>query len=137
MVETAFFDTNLFLYAYSRAPEDREKRDLARDVFGRHQPVISAQVIQEFIAAALRKPALGLAEEKLDEFLAVCACHDFSRSRSTPCGMPRRCAAASRSLIGTAPSSRQPMPPAARRSSPKTCSTASPSTTSASSIPSS
>jgi predicted nucleic acid-binding protein len=75
MLEPAFFDTNLFLYAYSLAPEDRTKRDRARALFERYQPVISVQVIQEFIAAALRKPTLGIDDAKIDEFLALCACH--------------------------------------------------------------
>jgi len=75
MLEPAFFDTNLFLYAYSLAPEDRPKRDRARELFERYQPVISIQVIQEFIAAALRKPGLGIDEAKIDEFLVFCACH--------------------------------------------------------------
>ncbi len=75
MLEPAFFDTNLFLYAYSQAPEDRPKRDRARKLFEQYQPVISVQVIQEFIATALRKPHLGIDDEKIDEFLAICACH--------------------------------------------------------------
>jgi predicted nucleic acid-binding protein len=75
MLEPAFFDTNLFLYAYSLAPEDRQKRDRARELFEQYQPVISVQVIQEFIAAALRKPNLGIDDVKIDEFLALCACH--------------------------------------------------------------
>lgn len=75
MLESAFFDTNLFLYAYSLAPEDREKRRRARELFEQYQPVISLQVIQEFMAAALRKPSLGIDETKIDEFLSLCACH--------------------------------------------------------------
>ena len=75
MLEAAFFDTNLFLYAYSLAPEDRPKRDRARELFERHRVVISVQVIQEFIAAALRKPKLGIDDGKIDEFLALCAWH--------------------------------------------------------------
>lgn len=72
MIDTAFFDTNLFLYAYSKASEDREKRAIARNLFERHLPIISTQVIQEFISASLRKPALGINEEKLDVFLSFC-----------------------------------------------------------------
>jgi predicted nucleic acid-binding protein len=72
-LETAFFDTNLFLYAYSLAPEDREKCRIARGLLENHRPVISLQVVQEFIATALRKPALGIDETKIDEFLSLCA----------------------------------------------------------------
>jgi predicted nucleic acid-binding protein len=73
MLETAFFDTDVFLYAYSKAPEDALKRDLARGLLMRFQPVVSSQVLQEFIAASLRKPNLGIDEAKLDEFLAMAA----------------------------------------------------------------
>ncbi|MCC5842178.1 MAG: hypothetical protein JJT96_18830 [Opitutales bacterium] len=41
MLETAFFDTHLFLYAYSLAPEDRVKSLRARELFEQYQPVIS------------------------------------------------------------------------------------------------
>jgi predicted nucleic acid-binding protein len=73
MLELAFFDTNIFLYAYSRAPEDLPKRDRARELLLRFAPVVSTQVLQEFIAAALRKPALAIGEPQLDEFLALTA----------------------------------------------------------------
>ncbi|MGA1236104.1 MAG: PIN domain-containing protein [Limisphaerales bacterium] len=77
MPEPAFFDTNLFLYAYSRAREDRPKRDRARALFEEYQPVVSIQVIQEFTASALRKPTLGIHEDKIDEFLSLCADHSI------------------------------------------------------------
>jgi predicted nucleic acid-binding protein len=75
MLEPAFFDTNLFLYAYSQAAEDRKKREVARSLFERHHIVLSLQVVQEFLAAALRKPAMGINEEKIDEFLGIMAYH--------------------------------------------------------------
>lgn len=77
MIEAAFFDTNLFLYAYSQAPDDRKKRARVRELLGLHLPVISTQVIQEFIAASLRKPDLGIDESKLDVFLALCGRHQI------------------------------------------------------------
>lgn len=75
MLEPAFFDTNLFLYAYSRATEDEHKRTIARNLMEKHTIVLSTQVIQEFIAAALRKPTLGIAEIQIDEFLAMTDYH--------------------------------------------------------------
>lgn len=75
MLEPAFFDTNLFLYAYSRATEDENKCAIARNLMEKHTIVLSTQVIQEFIAAALRKPALGIAEIQIDEFLAMTDYH--------------------------------------------------------------
>jgi len=73
MFEPAFFDTNVFLYAYSEAPEDRAKRDRARDLLVAHLPVVSGQILQGFIAASLSKMHLGITEEKIDEFISVTA----------------------------------------------------------------
>ncbi len=70
MLEPAFFDTNAFLYAYSEAPEDAAKRACARERLLSHLPVVSGQVLQEFIAAALRKKHLGITEHQIDEFLS-------------------------------------------------------------------
>jgi predicted nucleic acid-binding protein len=73
MFEPAFFDTNLFLYAYSLSPDDAVKRQQVRELLISRLPVISGQILQEFIAAALRKKHLGITEEKIDEFLAFTA----------------------------------------------------------------
>jgi predicted nucleic acid-binding protein len=73
MLEPAFFDTNVFLYAYSEAPEDCAKRASAREHLLSHLPVVSGQVLQEFIAAALRKKHLGITEHQIDEFLSFTA----------------------------------------------------------------
>ena len=64
-----FVDTKLFLYAASMAPEDRRKKKLAAELIKRPGLVISSQVLQEFISAALRRPALGLAEPQIDAWL--------------------------------------------------------------------
>ena len=77
MLEPAFFDTNVFLYAYSEAPEDAAKRDCARECLLCHLPVVSGQVLQEFIAAALRKKHLGITEHQIDEFLSFAAGFSF------------------------------------------------------------
>ena len=73
MLEPAFFDTNIFLYAFSEAPEDMEKREKARSILLSHFPCLSTQVMLEFTAVALRRPALGITEPLIDSFLAGCA----------------------------------------------------------------
>ncbi len=69
MIERAFFDSNIFLYAYSLDPSDSLKGSVAVQLLGNCHPVISTQVLQEFISNALRKPRLGIDEGKIDEFL--------------------------------------------------------------------
>ena len=69
MIERAFFDSNIFLYAYSLDPCDSLKSSVAAQLLGNCYPVISTQVLQEFISNALRKPRLGINEGKIDEFL--------------------------------------------------------------------
>lgn len=64
-----FVDTNLFLYAASMAPEDAAKKVIAAEVIRNPGLVISSQVIQEFISAALKRPRLGLGEAQIDVWL--------------------------------------------------------------------
>jgi predicted nucleic acid-binding protein len=73
MIESAFFDSNIFLYAYSLDPSDFLKGSVAGQLLGTCQPIISTQVLQEFISNALRKPRLGIDEGKIDEFLTFTA----------------------------------------------------------------
>jgi len=73
MIESAFFDTNIFLYAYSLDLADAVKSGIALEILTAYQPVVSSQILQEFIANALRKPRLGIDEEKIDEFLGFTA----------------------------------------------------------------
>lgn len=72
-MERIFVDTNVFLYAASAAPEDARKKQLAAEVIRRPGLVVSSQVIQEFISAALRRPALGLGEAQIDVWLGFFA----------------------------------------------------------------
>lgn len=65
----SFFDPNIFLYAASNAPEDVEKKQRATRLIREVPCVISAQVLQEFIANALRKKSLGLDETHIDGML--------------------------------------------------------------------
>jgi predicted nucleic acid-binding protein len=68
-MERFFVDTNVFLYAASMAPEDARKKQLAAEAIRHPGLVVSSQVIQEFISAALRRPALGLGEAQIDVWL--------------------------------------------------------------------
>ena len=49
-----FVDTNVLLYAVSRAPEERDKAAVARDLLRRRDLVLSVQVLQEFSVQATR-----------------------------------------------------------------------------------
>jgi predicted nucleic acid-binding protein len=57
----AFFDTNVLLYVYSTADPEKQARALA--LYREHAPegrmLLSTQVVQEFIVAALRKLRLA------------------------------------------------------------------------------
>lgn len=77
MLKRAFFDTNIFLYAYSLDPADAAKGIQAREFLSEYQPVLSTQVLQEFISAALRKPRIGITEEKIDLVLELTAPFPF------------------------------------------------------------
>jgi len=68
MLGDSFIDSNIFLYAASKAGGDLEKRTVARALISRPF-VISSQVVQEFISNAFRKPTLGIGEAKIDRFL--------------------------------------------------------------------
>ena len=66
MIAKVFLDSNLFLYAGSKAEEDQEKGDICRGLLSRGHLVISSQVLQEFINNALKKPRLKITESKID-----------------------------------------------------------------------
>ncbi len=61
----SFFDTNVFLYAGSQAPEDATKRKIACELIRRESFAISAQIVQEFVVNALNKKSLGISEQSL------------------------------------------------------------------------
>ena len=50
MTAMDFIDTNILVYAASNAAEDASKRQIARELLSRPEPVFSAQVLQEFYA---------------------------------------------------------------------------------------
>lgn len=68
MTATALIDTNVLLYAASNAAADRDKRLVARQVLREPEIGFSAQVLQEFYAAAVTKARLEMSH---DEALAV------------------------------------------------------------------
>lgn len=55
-----FVDTNVLLYAGSKSPADRAKRDLARRLLEADDIGFSVQVLQEFYAVAAAKQRLGI-----------------------------------------------------------------------------
>lgn len=73
MTADSFFDTNIFLYAASNAPDDAEKKRRAVQLILDRSCALSAQVLQEFIANAHRKKSLGLGESNIEALL------EFSR----------------------------------------------------------
>ena len=62
MTAQCFADTNLILYAGSKDPADAAKKRIARQILATEEIGISAQVLQEFIAAAFAKKRLGIQE---------------------------------------------------------------------------
>ncbi len=62
MTAACVVDTNIFLYAASKDPADREKKKLARSLLESEDIGISTQVMQEFFDAATRKKRLGISE---------------------------------------------------------------------------
>jgi predicted nucleic acid-binding protein len=60
MTEKFFVDTNVLLYAASKAKEDDLKRQQARDLLSRIDIALSAQVLQEFYSVAVTKERLQM-----------------------------------------------------------------------------
>jgi predicted nucleic acid-binding protein len=71
MTAEVFLDSNVLLYACSAAREDAAKRKVAEDLILQGAFALSAQVLQEFIANALRKPRLGISEANIDATLQM------------------------------------------------------------------
>jgi predicted nucleic acid-binding protein len=69
MTATAFVDTNVLLYASSHAPDDHAKREAARRLLLRSGLGLSAQVMQEFFDAAVRKERLRMTAEEAENVL--------------------------------------------------------------------
>ena len=71
MSAEVFLDANILLYASSAAPADAEKRERAQTLMIEERFALSTQVLQEFIANALRKKSLGLTEANIDVTLEL------------------------------------------------------------------
>jgi predicted nucleic acid-binding protein len=64
MTAKFFVDTNILLYAASRAADDRSKRQIARDLLQRSDFALSAQVLQEFYVVAIARHRLEITEDE-------------------------------------------------------------------------
>jgi predicted nucleic acid-binding protein len=64
MIAEYFVDTNILLYAGSNASADADKRRVARQLLLQPGIGFSAQVMQEFYDAAVRKQRLGITHEE-------------------------------------------------------------------------
>lgn len=73
MTADCFLDANILLYAHSAATADRPKRQRARELILETRFGLSGQVLQEFIANALKKKELGIGEDNLDAVLEMAA----------------------------------------------------------------
>jgi predicted nucleic acid-binding protein len=71
MTGEVFLDSNVLLYACSSAPDDVAKRRIAVSLMLDGPFALSVQVLQEFIATALRKPRLGISEANIDATLQL------------------------------------------------------------------
>jgi predicted nucleic acid-binding protein len=69
MTARCFADSNVFLYAASNDLADAAKRKIARHLIASEDIGISAQVLQEFIAAAFSKKRLGIDERETKTIL--------------------------------------------------------------------
>jgi predicted nucleic acid-binding protein len=71
MSAEAFLDANILLYACSAAPQDATKRQQAVALMLQAPFALFSQVLQEFIANALRKQALGITGSGIDATLQL------------------------------------------------------------------
>jgi len=71
MTAEVFLDSNVLLYACSSAAGDAAKRQVAEELITNHPFALSAQVLQEFIANAMRKTSLGISEQNIDAMLQL------------------------------------------------------------------
>lgn len=71
MTGEVFIDTNILLYAGSKAESDKEKCKKAEQILSQNNFVLSTQVIHEYIANVLKKKSLGLTEKHIDALLQL------------------------------------------------------------------
>ena len=68
MTVEVFLDTNIIIYAVSRANQDQAKRKVALELLQRADIGTSAQVLQEFYTVVTRKMMLPLTHEEALEW---------------------------------------------------------------------
>ena len=73
MSAEVFLDSNVRLYSCSAAADDAAKRQVAEDLILNRPFAISAQVRQDLIASALRKPRPGITESNIEATLQMAA----------------------------------------------------------------
>ena len=71
MSAEVFRDANILLYASSRELQDANKSRIAQQLMLAAPFALSTQVLQEFIANALRKKNLGISEANIDATLQL------------------------------------------------------------------
>lgn len=71
MTAEVFLDANILLYACSSAQADSAKQRCAENIILNVSFALSAQVLQEFIANALKKKVLGITESNIDATLEL------------------------------------------------------------------
>lgn len=71
MTAEVFLDSNILLYACSAAPADAKKQSIAERLILETNFALSAQVLQEFVANALREKNLGISESGIDATLEL------------------------------------------------------------------
>ena len=71
MIAEIFLDANVLLYASSNATEDKTKREQAQALMIGAPFALSAQVLQEYIANALKKKQLGISETNIYAMLIL------------------------------------------------------------------
>jgi predicted nucleic acid-binding protein len=71
MIDEVFLDSHVLLYACSSAAGDAEKRRVAEKIIIHDRFALSAQVLQEFIANALKKKSLAISEANIDATLEL------------------------------------------------------------------
>ncbi|MBN1849191.1 MAG: PIN domain-containing protein [Deltaproteobacteria bacterium] len=73
MNDKAFLDTNLLIYAIDTSPQEKRKREVARESVKEHiineNGVISIQVLKEFYQLSTKKTQRPLSTEEALEFL--------------------------------------------------------------------
>ena len=105
-----FLDPNILLYACSAAPADADEQRCAEALILGENFGLSAQVLQQFIANALRKPALGMSEAAINATLELASHVRCCPSPGNSWFPPRLCVVAISFRTGTPPSSPRLLP---------------------------